>query len=49
MNNPVLAAALENEAQVTHVVTYVEYGSELKIELEYEGELMNVRNCLQPF
>ena len=38
LRNPVLGAALENEGQVTHVVTYVEYGSQLKIELEYEGE-----------
>ena len=41
LRNPVLGAALENEGQVTHVVTYVEYGSQLKIELEYEGERLS--------
>ena len=39
LSNPVLGAALDNEAQVTHVVTYVEYGSHLHIELEYEGTM----------
>ena len=33
----VLKSALKNTEQVTHVVTYIEYGSELNIELEYTG------------
>ena len=37
ITNPGLKAAYDNEAVVTHVVTYVEYGSQLHIELEYEG------------
>ena len=36
MANPVLTAALKNEDEVTHVVTHIEYGSELFINLEYE-------------
>ena len=38
MKNPVLRSALKNTEEVTHVVTYVEYGSALNIELEYEGK-----------
>ena len=38
MQNPVLRSALKNTEEVTHVVTYVEYGSALNIELEYEGK-----------
>jgi len=37
MSNPILTAALKNEDEVTHVVTHIEYGSELFIELEYES------------
>ena len=38
MANPVLRSALKNSDQVTHVVTYIEYGSSLNIELTYEGK-----------
>ena len=38
MKNPVLRSALQNPDQVTHVVTYIEYGSSLNIELTYEGK-----------
>ena len=37
----VLKSALKNKDQVTHVVTYIEYGSLLHIELEYEGKNIN--------
>ena len=36
MRNPILTAALQNEDEVTHVVSHIEYGSELFIEMEYE-------------
>ena len=38
LENPVLRSALKNSDQVTHVVTYIEYGSSLNIELTYEGK-----------
>ena len=38
LRSPGIAAAFGNEETVTHVVTYVEYGSQLHIELEYEGK-----------
>ena len=34
--NPILSAALHDEA-ATHVITYIEFGSQLDIELYYEG------------
>ena len=34
----ILKSSLKNTEQVTHVVTYIEYGSELNIELEYTGD-----------
>ena len=37
-NSEIFKSVLENTDQVTHVVTYIEYGSELNIELEYTGE-----------
>ena len=46
LNNSVLNKALDNVAQVTHVVTYIEYGSELHIELEYEG-LIRISSILK--
>ena len=44
LNNSVLNKALDNVAQVTHVVTYIEYGSELNIELEYTGNYSKTRS-----
>lgn len=38
IENKVLKSALKNTDQVTHVVTYIEYGSLLHIELEYTGK-----------
>ena len=43
MANPILTAALKNEDEVTHVVTHIEYGSELFIELQYECKLIYFR------
>ena len=36
MGNPILTDALTNDDEVTHVVTHIEYGSELYITLEFE-------------
>ena len=43
MANPILTAALKNEDEVTHVVTHIEYGSELFIELQYECKFIYFR------
>ena len=47
MSNPILTAALKNEDEVTHVVTHIEYGSELFIELEYECKFIFLNIILQ--